>query len=98
MKTLNRVSAVEQVSEHLRKELFHGTWTNKMPGVHALAGELGSNHGTVEAALRLLEKQKLLIHQGPGRSRLIRLPREAKPDGPLKIAILDYDPLGLTES
>jgi len=69
-----------------------------MPGVHALAGELGSNHGTVEAALRLLEKQKLLIHQGPGRSRLIRLPREAKPDGPLKIAILDYDPLGLTES
>jgi len=98
MRTLNRVSAVEQVSAHLREELFHGTWNKKMPGVHALAGELGSNHGTVEAALRLLEKQKLLIHQGPGRARLIRLPHAPKPDGPLKIAILDYDPLGVTES
>ncbi len=98
MRTLNRVSAVEQVAAHLREELFHGTWSKKMPGVHALAGELGSNHGTVEAALRLLEKQRLLVHQGPGRARLIRLPHAPKPDSPLKIAILDYEPLGVTES
>jgi DNA-binding LacI/PurR family transcriptional regulator len=69
-----------------------------MPGVHALAAELGANHNTVEAALRLLEKQRLLVHQGPGRARLISLPQTSKIDEPLKIAILDYDPLGATES
>jgi DNA-binding LacI/PurR family transcriptional regulator/DNA-binding transcriptional regulator YhcF (GntR family) len=97
MKTLNRVSAVEQVSAHLREEIVHGTWNKRMPGVHALARELGSNHGTVETALQLLEKQKLLISQGPGRARLISLPHALKADNRLKIAILDYDQLGLTE-
>jgi len=98
METLHRISAAEQVSAHLREEIIHGTWSKKMPGVLALAAELGSNQGTVEAALRLLEKQKLLISQGPGRARLISLPHGLKTDNLLKIAILDYDPRGWTES
>ena len=98
MKTLHRISAAEQVSAHLREEIIHGTWNKKLPGVHALARELGSNQGTVKDALRLLEKQGLLISQGPSRARLISLPHGLKTDNLLKIAILDYDPRGWTES
>ena len=55
MRPLQPVSAAEQVAAHLRQEIFHGTWSTRLPGVHALAAELGSNHHTVLAALRLLE-------------------------------------------
>ena len=42
-----------------------------MPGVGALAKQLGVNHKSAEAALRLLEQEGLLAGQGPGRNRRI---------------------------
>lgn len=67
-----------------------------MPGKHQVADELGINNKTVEAALRLLESEGLLVPQGAGRRRRIepalgRVPRQ------MRIAILDYEPLVHTE-
>jgi DNA-binding LacI/PurR family transcriptional regulator len=55
-----------------------------------LAVELGVNHKTANAALTLLEREGLLISQGPGLAREIVLPQNHHPPG-LRIAILDFD-------
>lgn len=61
-----------------------------MPGVNRLAPELGINDKTVEVALRLLEKEGLLVGQGPGRRRKIVLPEGHTPLA-LRVAILCYE-------
>jgi DNA-binding LacI/PurR family transcriptional regulator len=80
-------SAAEQVAEYLRAELLQRRWSESMPGVHWLAAELGVNRKTADAALRLLEREGLLVPQGAGRRRRIVLP-----GGPgassLRVAIL----------
>jgi DNA-binding LacI/PurR family transcriptional regulator/biotin operon repressor len=67
-----------------------------MPGQIRLAGELGASHNAVEIALRQLEHEGLLVGQGPGRMRLIVSPDE-KSARSLRVAILNYEPLELTE-
>lgn len=62
-----------------------------MPGVLRLEKELGVNRKTVEAGLRLLEKEGLLIPQGAGRRRRIALPESAIAKSPLRVAILLYE-------
>jgi DNA-binding GntR family transcriptional regulator len=74
MDSLTVLSAVEQVAEHLRAELLRGGWSGTMPGVNPLVAALGVNHKTVEAALRMLEDEGLLVNQGRGRQRRIALP------------------------
>lgn len=84
------LTITEQVTEHLRRELVRGHWAGLMPGKHELAAELAVNNKTVEAALRLLETEGLLVSQGAGRRRAIRMG-----DGPqrrmLRIAMLFSD-------
>jgi DNA-binding LacI/PurR family transcriptional regulator len=63
-----------------------------MPGVPTLAAELGLDHKTVAGAIRLLEQDGLLIGQGVGRPRRIRLPEKLAPPS-LRVAILAYEPL-----
>jgi DNA-binding transcriptional MocR family regulator len=90
-------SPSQQVADHLRGDLHRGRWTGTMPGGAALAAELGIDKKTVEAALRLLEQESLLISQGAGRPRRIQPP--AKPAPPaLRVAILNYEPLAQIES
>lgn len=67
------LSLNEQVAEHLRSELTRGRWVGLMPGKHELAAELEVNNKTVEAALRQLEKENLLVPRGAGRRREINL-------------------------
>ncbi|MFZ9937625.1 MAG: substrate-binding domain-containing protein [Luteolibacter sp.] len=64
-------SAVEQVAGHVKKGLVAGYWRGEMPGVVALAGELGVNHKTVEAALSQLEREGVLVGQGARRPRRV---------------------------
>jgi DNA-binding LacI/PurR family transcriptional regulator len=85
---LQLLSFPEQVAAHLREELLAGTWRSVMPGVHRLEAELGVHRQTVEAALRRLESERLLVPQGAGRRRLIRLPRRAKSRRGWRVAIL----------
>lgn len=76
-----------QVAAHLRVNLQQGRWKNELPGRNQLANELGVNRKTVEAALRLLEAEGLLVNPGKGRRRQIES-AHVRSAGPLRIAIL----------
>lgn len=80
-------SIVEQVTEHLRTALHEGKWQERLPGRERLAGELGVNAKTIEAALRHLERDGLLVNPGKGRRRHI-VTGENRPVAPLRIALL----------
>jgi DNA-binding LacI/PurR family transcriptional regulator len=96
MSKIQFLSLVEQVAGYLRGELLRGRWSGTMPGKHRLAEESGVNHKTVEAALRQLEAEGLLIPQGQGRKRLIRLPKNlARPA--LRVAMLAGEPSDLRQ-
>lgn len=97
MPDLTILSPSEQVAAHLRGELMRGRWAEIMPGGPKLAAELGIDKKTVEAALGLLEKEHLLIPQGAGRPRRIKLPANVAPPA-LRVAILNYEPLAQVES
>jgi DNA-binding LacI/PurR family transcriptional regulator len=90
MKTLTVLSSVEQVAVHLRAELLGGGLSGMLPGVNPLVAELGVNHKTVKAALRILEDEGLLVNQGSGLRRRIVLPEDHVPPG-LRVAILLYE-------
>lgn len=74
MPRLNILRPSWQVAAYLREELMRGTWIGSMPGAPLLAVELGIDRKTAEAALAILEKERLLVGQGPGRRRRIELP------------------------
>lgn len=76
-----------QVADHLRTALIQGRWRGILPGRNQLADELGVNRKTVEAALRQLEKEGIVVNQGQGSRRRIKLPAaQAAPS--LRVAIL----------
>ena len=80
-------SAVEQVARHLREELIRGQWSGLLPGVDRLAVELGVSRKTVEAALRQLEGEGILVRQGQGRKRsIVQQGGQARPG--LRVAVL----------
>lgn len=62
-----------------------------MPGRNQLAEELGVSSRTVELALQMLEKERLLVAQGNGRSRLITVPQAAVETPTLRVALLMAD-------
>lgn len=84
------LSITDQVANHLRAEILRGRWSDTLPGKHELAADLGVNNKTVEAALRLLEKDGLLILQGAGRRRLINS-AGGKSSRALRVAVLAHD-------
>jgi len=83
----DRKSVAEQVAEHLRDALHAGRWQGRLPGRGRLAGELGVNAKTVEAALRHLEREGVLMNPGKGRRREI-VAGEGRRVAPLRIALL----------
>lgn len=90
MPPLNLLSAASQVAAHLHTDLIRGRWSEMLPGVDRLAGELGVNRKTVAAALLELEREGLLVGQGPRRRRLV-VPPEGKANRPLRVVILLYE-------
>jgi hypothetical protein len=84
------LSAVEQLAGHLRAELRRGVWSGAMPGGDRLARELGVRRSTVECALQQLEKEGVLVGQGPRRRRLIALAGGLRPPA-LRIAMLRFE-------
>ncbi len=91
MALLDILSPGEQVASHIRAELAAGTWVGRMPGVLRLERELGINRKTVEAGLRLLESEGLLVGQGPGRRRRIVSPVVEPQARGLRVALLVFD-------
>jgi len=90
MNSFRVLSAVEQVVEHLRQELIRGAWSGMMPGGDRLAKELGIGRNTVEAALRRLEKEGLLVGRGSRRQRRIDLPGGLTRTS-LRVGILNFE-------
>jgi len=64
MKSLRRVSVIEQTAMHLRERLLAGHWQEELPGVIRLAQEFQVSKNTVRAALRQLEQEGLLAANG----------------------------------
>lgn len=86
----------DQVAGSIRAEITKGRWSTTVPGRDKLAKEFGVSGKTVEAALRALQKQGLLESQGSGRRRrIVEKMNTATPS--LRIAILTFDPLLLTD-
>jgi DNA-binding LacI/PurR family transcriptional regulator len=77
--TANNVSnssfsnVTDQVVDLLRDGIRSGRWRDTLPGRDQLAGELGVSHTTVEAAMRRLAKEGMLVSQGAGKRRRIVL-------------------------
>jgi biotin operon repressor len=88
MEPLRVMTAAEQVAGYLRRALGRGEWGGRIPGGNQLAGLLGVGRNTVEAALQLLEDEGVLVAQGAGRRRRVRLPEELKSAPSLRLAIL----------
>lgn len=80
----------EQVAAHLRREMGEGRLEGVMPGVLRLEAELGVNRKTVEVAMRILEREGLLLPQGAGKRRRIARQTENEAVRPLRVAILLY--------
>jgi DNA-binding LacI/PurR family transcriptional regulator len=59
-----------------------------MPGVTALAEKLGLSPKTAAAALRQLEKERLVSHEGAGRRRRILLPESGRILPAMRVSIL----------
>lgn len=91
MRKLEIQSAVEQVAGYLKEGVAAGVWRGEMPGVVALAAELGVNHKTVEAALSLLVSRGVLINQGPRRPRRIARMTGAEVRRSMRIGLLMHD-------
>ena len=72
MQGLRILTASEQVAAHLREALVRGFWNAQVPGVNGLARDLGVANETVETALRLLEREGLLVGQPRGQSLGVR--------------------------
>lgn len=89
---LQLYSHAEQVAAHLRGELQRGRWSGVLPGILKLGRELGVNHNTIDAALRLLEGEGLLVPQGNGRPRRIVMPGDS-PRPALRVRILLFEPV-----
>jgi DNA-binding LacI/PurR family transcriptional regulator/DNA-binding transcriptional regulator YhcF (GntR family) len=98
MSKLRILSAAAQVAEHLRRELLAGKWSRTMPGGDGLAADLGVGVNTVEAALRQLEAEGLLVNQGRRRGRLIRLPDSGITRAALRVAVLANESADFNES
>jgi DNA-binding LacI/PurR family transcriptional regulator/biotin operon repressor len=90
MTPIRVLSASEQVAASLREELLRGSFGELMPGAGRLTAELGVGRDTVEAALRELEDEGLLINRGKRRRRKIVLPKDHAPPA-LRVAILYYE-------
>lgn len=90
MEPLRVLTATEQIAGYLRRAIMRGEWGGRIPGGNQLAKELGAGRNTVEAALRLLENETLLVPQGPGRSRRIQLPEGGLEATPLRVRILPH--------
>ena len=87
MNTFRAQSTSEQLAEHLRRDILRGELGDTMPGIMQLVRMLGVNSRAVEAAVRQLEAEGLVVSQGICRRRRIVVPKNMAPPS-LRIQIL----------
>lgn len=91
MSAFHRLTASEQCAAHLREGIKTGRWGVKLPGVVNLAEQLDVSPATMQAALRELEAEGMLVAQGRGRNRTIATLVPVRRS--LRIGILTHDVL-----
>lgn len=94
-RNLHRLTAAEQTAAFLRSEVQSGRWSDKLPGVPALARECDVSPATVRAALRLLEAEGRITACGNGRNRRVTAPGDSgqATAHPLRVAVLPGEKL-----
>lgn len=90
VKPFRALSAVEQLAAHIWSEIRSGAAEGSLPGVHRLANDLGVSPKTVVAAISQLEREGVLVSQGP-RRRCRIAPQPERVAAGLRVAILLYD-------
>ena len=90
MKPFQPLSAIDQLAEHLRSEIFAGRIIREMPGINQLATILGCSPRTVIAAVKQLEHEGLITKQGAGKPSLITPENSDRPPA-LRIQMILYD-------
>ncbi|MES2922003.1 MAG: substrate-binding domain-containing protein [Verrucomicrobiota bacterium] len=89
-----RLPLVDQTASHLREGFQNGRWTDRLPGVLQLAGELMVSKDIVRASLKVLEEEGWLQDCGAGRRRRIVPQGNATPiRRALRIGIMLYVPV-----
>ena len=91
MRRIQVKTAVEQISDAIKDSIFSGELKGSIPGASRLAKTLGVNHKTVESALRDLESQGLLIHEGARQSRSVNSKKLSLANSGIRIAIFLLD-------
>lgn len=81
----------DQVAEILRDGMLSGRWRDSLPGRDQLAAELGVSHTTMEAAMRKLAMEGMLVSQGAGKRRRIVLPEDGPVPRHFRVCILLYE-------
>lgn len=71
--------------------MIEGRWQGTLPGRDRLAADLGCSHWTVEEAMQRLVKEGLLVSQGAGRRRRIKLSAGVTRTRILRVRILLYE-------
>ena len=90
IKPFRPLSAVEQLTAHLRAEIAAGRLSGTMPGVIRLVEELGVGTKTALGAMAELERDGLIQSQGPRRGSQILGPTKSR-GKTLNVVILIYD-------
>jgi DNA-binding LacI/PurR family transcriptional regulator len=83
-------SVTDQLADHLRDQILQGALTGTMPGIKYLANTLGVSPNTLLASVKQLERQGLVVPQGPGRASKIVLPKRDLQTPSLRVAVLRY--------
>lgn len=90
MKPFRSLSAVEQLTAHLREEIQNGGLDGPMPGVAQLVRRLGVGTKTVVAALEILKRDGMLEAHGERRRNRITAADTGRKTG-LRVRILLYE-------
>jgi DNA-binding LacI/PurR family transcriptional regulator len=88
---LKILSIPEQIANYVQDELAKGRWSGELPGRFELAKQLGVGITSMEAALRQLERDRVLASQGCGRMRRIVAPGKAGKTRSLNVKVLLYE-------
>lgn len=87
MARIQTTTIPEQAAVHLREGIASGRWVGEMPGRDHLAAELGVSPRSIQKALKLLERDGLLMPQGKGRSSKIQKSVKGLKTKPLRVGI-----------
>ena len=95
--TLRRQTAGEQTAAHLREAIRAGRWSDKLPGVLALATECDVSPATMRTAIRLLEQEGWIRGEGDGKARTVGVPDEEGKAGSRSLRVTILPGMRLTD-